>query len=60
MCDSVKNAKRFLKCMFLLINKMMKSPKWPESKYYGMTKEEIKKILIWNLMKIFKNFKKFF
>ena len=24
----------------------MKSPKWPESKYYGMTKEEIKKS--WN------------
>lgn len=29
-----------------IINKMMKSPKWPESKYYGMTKAEIKKS--WN------------
>ena len=29
-----------------IINKMMKSPKWPESKYYGMTKAEIKKA--WN------------
>lgn len=28
------------------INKMMKSPKWPESKWYGMTKEEIK--AAWN------------
>ena len=25
-----------------VINKMMKSKKWPQSKYYGMTKEEIK------------------
>ena len=25
-----------------IINKMMKSKKWPQSKYYGMTKEEIK------------------
>jgi|TARA_B100001093_G_scaffold515379_1_gene591586 ATP-dependent exoDNAse (exonuclease V) beta subunit len=25
-----------------VIDNMMKSPKWPESKYYGMTKEEIK------------------
>ena len=27
----------------LIINNMMKSPKWPDSKYFGMTKEEIKK-----------------
>ena len=26
-----------------IINKMMASPKWPESKYFGMTKWEIKK-----------------
>ena len=26
-----------------VIDNMMKSPKWPESKYYGMTKPEIKK-----------------
>ena len=28
----------------LIINNMMKSPKWPENKYYGKTKEEIKKL----------------
>ena len=28
----------------LIINNMMKSPKWPDSKYFGMTKEEIKKL----------------
>jgi hypothetical protein len=27
----------------LIITNMMKSPKWPDSKYFGMTKEEIKK-----------------
>lgn len=25
-----------------IISKMMRSPKWPENKYYGMTREEIK------------------
>lgn len=29
-----------------IINKMKASPKWPESKYYGMTNEEIKEL--WN------------
>lgn len=28
----------------LIITNMMKSPKWPENKYYGKTKEEIKKL----------------
>jgi hypothetical protein len=27
----------------LIITNMMKSPKWPDSKYFGMTKDEIKK-----------------
>ena len=30
-----------------IIDNMMKSPKWPESKYFGKTKEEIK--LLWKL-----------
>ena len=28
----------------LIINNMMKSPKWPDSKYFGMSKDEIKKL----------------
>lgn len=30
----------------IIIDKMMKSPKWPQNKYYGKTKEEIK--AMWN------------
>lgn len=43
----LKSVTQFVHCFFpefnadKVIANMMKSPKWPQSKYYGMTKEEI-------------------